>query len=471
MKLLDRIASGKSWTAPPSWAFDDYRMHFLDASSSWGDKEAIDATFTGLVQGAFKRNGILFALCLTRQMIFSEADIAFQRRLSGTGRPGDLYWTPELELLQKPWNNATTGDLLSRMIQDADLAGNAFMAKRNRAGRKAIRRLRPEWVTIVLGSEDPATGEIKRAENPWEIDAEVIAYMYEPGGIGNDDDSFLLMPDEVAHFAPIPDPTARYRGMSWITPVIRELEADNAATAHKLKFFKNGATPQVVVSLDKEIKQAQFEKFVKLMEAKHRGLAHAYKTWYLGGGADVTVVGKDLRQLDFRNVQGAGETRMAAAAGVPPVIAGFSEGLQAATYSNYGQARRRYADGTMRPLWRNAAGSLASVCPAPGGDRLWYDARDIAFLREDLKDIAEIQAMQATTIRTLTDSGFTPESVTAAVIAEDFTLLQHTGLFSVQLQPPGTADAAAAVPVTDPKQAIELLTKGWTLAAPIPGQE
>jgi phage portal protein BeeE len=53
--------------------------------------------------------------------------------------------------------------------------------------------------------------------------------------------------------------------------------------------------------------------------------------------------------------QGAGETRIAAAAGVPPVIVGLSEGLQAATYSNYSQARRRFADGTMRPLWRNAA--------------------------------------------------------------------------------------------------------------------
>ena len=114
----------------------------------------------------------------------------------------------------------------------------------------------------------------------------------------------------------------------------------------------------------------------------------AYKTMYLAGGADVTIVGSDLKQLDFKLTQGAGETRIAAAAGVPPIIVGLSEGLQAATYSNYGQARRRFSDLTMRPLWGNVVGSLATIVPVPGGAELWYDDRDIPFLAEDRKDEA-----------------------------------------------------------------------------------
>jgi len=163
---------------------------------------------------------------------------------------------------------------------------------------------------------------------------------------------------------------------------------------------------------------------------------------YLGGGADVTVVGSDFKQLDFAKVQGAGETRIAAAAGVPPIIVGLSEGLQAATYSNYGQARRRFADGTIHPLWQNAAGSFGTLVRPPGGStsgavRLWYDARHVPFLREDAKDAAEIQGLQSRTIRALVDAGYTPESVVAAVNAQDWALLVHTGLFSVQLQKPG----------------------------------
>lgn len=463
MKLIERFAARKStsWQEPPSWALDDLRMQFLNASASasWGDREEIDSAFTGLVQTAYKRNGILFALNLARMMVFSEATFLYQRQLD-TG-PGELFRTPALDLLSKPWRGATTRNLLARMIQDADLAGNSFTARRDRRGNRRLRRLRPDWVTILLGSDD------EPVENPWELDAEVIGYLYEPGGFGSTQESHILTPDEVAHFAPIPDPDAQFRGMSWISPVIKELDADNAATSHKLAFFRNGATPQVVVSLDREVKETQFKRLIATMESKHKGLRNAYKTMYLGGGADVTVVGKDLRQLDFRAVQGAGETRMAAAAGVPPVIAGFSEGLQAATYSNYGQARRRFGDGTVRPLWGTASGALAPLVGEPDDALLWYDDRNIAFLREDRKDVAEIQAQQAVTIRQLVDAGFEAKSIVAAVNAEDWNLMTHTGLFSVQLQPPGAADS---VPVTNPAKAKQLMNAGWQLVTSTPGQ-
>jgi hypothetical protein len=76
--------------------------------------------------------------------------------------------------------------------------------------------------------------------------------------------------------------------------------------------------------------------------------------------------------------------------------------------------------------------------------RLWYDADNVPFLREDEKDAAEIQGARATTIAGLITAGFTPESVVKAVEAGDYRLLQHTGLYSVQLQAPGgsTVDAS-----------------------------
>ena len=60
-------------------------------------------------------------------------------------------------------------------------------------------------------------------------------------------------------------------------------------------------------------------------------------------------------------------TRLAAAAGIPPVVVGFSEGMQGSSLNagNYSAARRRMADGTMRPLWRNAARSLATLLNVP----------------------------------------------------------------------------------------------------------
>jgi hypothetical protein len=89
-------------------------------------------------------------------------------------------------------------------------------------------------------------------------------------------------------------------------------------------------------------------------------------------------------------------------------------------------------------LWRSAAAALAPLVDVPAGARLWYDDRDIAFLHDDRADAAQAQATQAGTISTLVNAGFEPESVKAAVDAEDFSLLKHSGLMSVQLLPPGS---------------------------------
>jgi phage portal protein BeeE len=400
-----------------------------------GSREDIPTDFSGYVNTLYKRNGVVFACMAARQLLFSEARFQFRTRTNG--RPGDLYGTKALGILEKPWQNGTTGELLSRMEQDASLAGNFYGYRRPMPdGTARIRRLRPDWVTIIIGV-DGAEGD------PNDVDAEVIGYFYDPqtrGGLPGQraSEARIFLPHEICHYSPIPDPDATFRGMSWLTPVLREVAADSAMTTHKLKFMENAATPNLVVKFDATVDEEKFKRFKTLMEERHSGFRNAYKTMYLGGGADATVVGNSFEQMSFKAVQGAGETRIAAAAGVPPVIVGLSEGLSSATYSNYAQARRRFADGTMRPLWRIAASSLANIVEVPGGSELWYDDRDIPFLQEDQKDAVEIFKSQAETVRALLQAGYDPDATIASVEAADLGLLKgkHSGLFSVQLLPP-----------------------------------
>jgi phage portal protein BeeE len=385
--------------------------------------ENIEGNFSGYIQGIYKSSGIAFACIAARQLLFSEARFQFRQRRNG--RPGDLFGTPDLEILERPWENGTTGNLLTRAILDVDLAGNFYAVRRERM----VRRLRPDWVTIVTGSR---TGS--------EIDTEIVGYAYQEGGPASGNDPVSLRPEQVCHFAPLPDPAAKFRGMSWLSPIIEEILGDRAATVHKRQFFNHGAQLGYVVTLDPEgkLNPDAFQTWVDTFKSGHEGAANAYKTLFLAGGADVKVVGADLKQIDFKQVQGAGETRICAAARVPPIIVGVSEGLESATYSNYGQARRAFADLTMRPLWRNMAASLESIIDVPPNAELWYDDRDIPFLQEDLKDEAEIQSTQAAAIRQLVDAGFNADSVVSAVTAGDLTRLVHSGLFSVQLQPAGS---------------------------------
>lgn len=395
--------------------------------------EQIADNYPSYVASGLRANPIVAAVELIRFSVFAEARFQWQQLVAG--RPGALFGTSTLGVLETPWPGATTGDLLSRMLLDADLAGNGYVARA--AGGLTV--MRPDWTEILLAPRQSDSGD-------GQLGFTRVGYVYWEGGRGGGKTPAVFLADEVAHFAPYPDPLASFRGMSWLTPVVREITADGAASAHKLKFFENGATPNMVVSLPKEVTPTQYGEFVDAMDTRIKGLENAYKTLYLAGGADATVVGKDMQQIDFKTVQGAGETRIANAAGVPAVLAGLSEGMQGSSLNagNYASAKRRFADGTMRPLWRNVCGSLQQIVPAPPGARLWWDGRDVAFLRDDEKDLAAIQSQRAQTIRNLTDAGFTPASVVAAVEAEDFGLLVHSGMYSVQLQEPGSQTPAQA---------------------------
>lgn len=388
-------------------------------------REEISGAFTALASLAHGANAVVFACMANRQMVFSATRFRWQRLRDGA--PSDMFGTPDLALFERPWQGGTTQDLLARMIQDADLAGNSFHVRDDETGE--IVRLRPDWVEIVVSP---------RYRDGNQLGFQKVGYIYTEGGRNSGNDPVPLLLDEVAHFMPIPDPMASFRGMSWLTPVIREVENDSLMNVHKRKFFENGATPNMIIKHAPNADREKIIAFAKRLTAEVEGVGNAYKTLNLYPGADATVVGANMQQLDFKQVQGAGETRIAAAAGVPPVIVGLSEGLEAATYSNYAQARRRFADATIHPLWQNAAGSLAVLLESPGDDtRLWYDSDDIPFLREDEKDAAEIQKTRAATISSLITSGYDPASVVAAVEADDLRLLKHTGLYSVQLQKPG----------------------------------
>jgi len=226
--------------------------------------------------------------------------------------------------------------------------------------------------------------------------------------------------------------------MSWITPSIEDVQADDASTAHKKAFFQNAATPNLAFKFDPNVTIQQIKDFREIIDEGHTGAWNAYKTLYLGGGADPITIGKDFRELEFSATQGKGESRLAAAAGVPPSWVGFSEGLQGSALNagNFTAARRRFGDGTMRHLWQAVCSAFEQILSVPEGASLWYSDR-IAFFAEDAMDAATIQQQEAATITGLVRDGFTPESAIEAVANSDWSLLKHTGLLSVQMQPPG----------------------------------
>jgi phage portal protein BeeE len=264
-------------------------------------QEPIGPAYRSLTDLAYKSDSVVFACMQTRARHFRQVRFQFRNRSNGK-----LYGNPDLQPLETPWPGATTADLLTRMILHADLGGNAFVVKRG----DGLALLRPDWVTLVIGSDtDPELGA-------WATDAEILGYIYSPGGYGSDSyETEVFAPEDVAHFAPIPDPEARFRGMSWLTPLMREVMADKAATEHKLSFFQN-PTPNMVVKFDVPDLD-EFKTQIGEFKKAHMGPRNAYKYMFGTMGMDFTPVGANLKDLDYKMITGAGETRIASAAGTP----------------------------------------------------------------------------------------------------------------------------------------------------------
>lgn len=380
-----------------------------------------------------------FAAQLVRAQVLSQMQFQFRSaRAAGPNR--SVFGSPSLSLLETPWPNGTTGELIAQMEWHAGVAGNAFVARRP----DRLRVLLPDWVGVLYGSQmEPDYPEHA-------LDGELLGYVYMNQGwaAGDVRNVHTLLPNEVAHWSPLPDPINPGLGMSWLTPAVRDIQLDSAASDHKIQYFRNGATPNLVVKGIPAIDPDQFQAIVDKMEATHAGVANAYRTLYLTAGADATVVGSNLAETDLKALQGFTETRISFLSRVPAPLLGITEGLAGSSLNagNYAQAKRTFADLWVHPQMQDLCGALGTIVDppvkGPPAD-LWYDAVDVPLLREDAKDAAEITQIQASTVGQLVKDGFTRDSAVAAVTSQNMNLLKpDPNWVSVQLQA-GTGQAAA----------------------------
>lgn len=396
----------------------------------------ISATLPGYM-AALRSCPPAFAAQMVRALVLSQARFTLRNPPWHPKTPRRTFGTTVLELLEKPWPNATTGELVARMEWHAGLAGSAYVVRRP----SRLRVLRPDWVGVVYGSETDLPEDAGHA-----LDGEILGYAYCNGGFGANRNAInTLLPSEVAHWSPLPDPESPGAGMSWLTPAIRDIQADRAATEYKTQYFANSATPNLVIKGITAATPEQFNKIVDMLEERHTGIRNAFRTLYLTAGADVSPVGCNLKDVDFKATQAGGETRLSVLSRVPASLLGISEGLAGSSLNagNFIAARRTFSDTWIHPSLQDISAALAPLVKVPGDAELWFDTTDIPILREDAKDAAEIEQTKATTIRQLVDGGFEPASVIAAVQGQNMSLLRHTGLIPVQLQTPGTDESTA----------------------------
>lgn len=387
----------------------------LTSYGSDSTKEGALQQVVAAAQQAYSTNGVVFACILTRMMLLSEARFTMQSLVDkGT------YGTPDLRVLENPWPNGTTAELIARMEQDASTGGTAFVWKPE---PDRLVRLPPDEVTIISEIKHGPAGHYR----------EVIGVDWDPTstnppgigpGKGSDDDAQTLPIEEVAVWAPYPDPQANYRGMSWLTPVMADVAGDSGLTAYKSQYLDHAATPNMLIQYPQKLRPDTIDRVVERMSERYGGVTNSFRTIVLDQGATGTVVGSTFDQMDYSHVQGVGEDRICAAAGVDPVLIGLlTIGRSSVQYMD---AVRRLADVTCRPLWRSMCASLQKLVPnVPAqGVRLWFDVSDIAALRQGELERSQASQVKAAALVTFVQAGATFDSAVAALEADDVSLLK-----------------------------------------------
>lgn len=435
MRLYDRLLSRQA---------DGYNEYMwsgaypVTAVDSLGrGREGAATAVVRAARDAYEANGIVFGCIAARMALFSQAQFSWQSMVDQ-----HLFGTTDLALLEEPWPNATAAELLARMDQDVSTAGQPYIRRAEPAdgGDALLVQMRPDCVTIISEEAEDRMGRVFRRP---------VGYMEDLRPLGIEREPQFYTTDEVAHWTPLPDPKASFRGMSWLTPILREVGADNTMTAYKTEHLANGAMPGLVIKYAQRLSDPTVATIAKRLTAKHSGPENAGKVWVLDSGADVATAGSTLEQLQFTAVQAAGETRVCVAAQVPAEVIGI-DGPRSAS-GNYQLAIRRMADLWARPAWAGACAVLQHLLtftnPATGDvgpvrrpNRLWYDVSGIAALREGELARAQAYLVKTQGLAASVQAGFTRESSVAAAESGDLSLLKA----DPQAPPPGVSGREAA---------------------------
>lgn len=431
MRLLDRLIKRDGyWEGLASGAA------ILTTSYGSPDREQLLPQLTQWALSAFGNTSPVFSAAMTRMLVFAQAEVKLQAK-----DDLHLYTDQSLSLLQEPWPDAGTSALLARMELDDFIAGNSYTW--GPPGEGLLVRLRPDWTTIISEKVDvPGSGWYRRR----------VGYWFERPKPAQGD-GFFIPADEVAHWAPLPDPNADFRGMSWLTPVYREIQGDSGMTEYKVKYLDNAASPNLLIRYAQKLSPGTVDSIRERMKARYGGVANAFKTLVLDQGADATVIGNSLSQMDFTNVQQASSDRILAAAQVPGILVGL-EPLRGAG-KGYEESVTFFANKWARPAWQSACQALAKFVPGlPGGARLWYDTGSIPLLQDGEMTRAQASLVRAQALLALRQAGYTRDSAVTAVNSGDLTKL--------------AIDPAAPAPGNSPVQHLLGQAQPGATAEPLP---
>jgi len=446
VRLLDRLIRRDAgyWEGMASGA------SVLTTSYGAPDREPVLPQLAAFAHRANASSAVVFAAILVRMSLFGQVTFQWQAK-----DDKHLFGTTDLAKFEQPFGPGTTTQrLLVRMEQDASLAGNSYTW--DAPGQDRLVRLRPDWVTIVSEQVDVDGGGWYRRP---------VGYWFEPPrGARGSGQPFMTPAAEVAHWAPVPDPDADFRGMSWLTPAIRDIQGDDGLSVYKVKYLENNASPNLLIKYSQKLQPSTIDSLRERLTARYGGTHNAFKTLVLDQGADATVIGSNLSQMNFDGVQSAGAERILADAGVPAVLVGL-EPLRGAG-RGYQESMQKFANLWGLPQWESACSALGQLVDTPAGNRLWFDTSGVRALQDGEMERGQTVLVKSQAVLALNQAQkYDPASVITAVNSGDLTQLKPLPPSAVA--PAGGAPVQHLLPQAQPGATAAPLPSGAVARLPV----
>lgn len=287
-------------------------------------------------------------------------------------RNGELEPAPQSDLqrlLDRPNPSMDQAEFMQTVASMGALSGFTVIEKeRNGLGKVvALWPLRSDWV------------------KPIPRDQSAPAWEYRVPGRR---DPFILEPEDVIVHTHAPDPNMGYLGTAPMSVAFRELGIENAMTDYLKAFFDHGAMPQHGLKTTQRFQtQEEADAFRQRVVGRYAGLRNSADPMLLQGIEDVVRLGFNFDELAYPQLRSLSETNICTAFRVPPILIGIQAGLDASTYSNYGQARKAFYEDTIMSLWRRLDGALTrSLVPefdTTGKLTVMFDTGAVSALQDD----------------------------------------------------------------------------------------
>jgi HK97 family phage portal protein len=303
----------------------------VSSGTKWQRANAIWETYSARdLEQTYQLASIVYACvklkCITASQAFMEVGWWSKKGWNAV-EDHELY-----QLFRRPNGGQDYVSFTWTVVASLELTGRAYVLKlRNRGGQIiAIQPLPKSWVTP------------KREEGSGRL----LGYVVQRSAR----DTEVHVPPEDMFSICYPNPADPTGEAGPLQAAIRDLQIDDRRADLLIEMLTNIHFPGIIMKSDvnwtEESRHEARDMINELVGPGKRG-----NPLFVNGAKSDVQLPQPPSDLDWPGTAAICETRICAAHGVPPILIHLRSGLEHATYSNYGEARRSLYNDGMRPLW------------------------------------------------------------------------------------------------------------------------